>query len=286
MNLLTHPSPILTQITPLRELKQLWHANHEGIALVPTMGNLHAGHLALVTTAKQLAQRVVVSIFVNPLQFGPNEDFAAYPRTRQADIEKLTALDVDAIFIPEVTELFPQGQSLAQVSVSGLSDSLCGKSRPGHFTGVATIVAKLFNIVQPHISVFGEKDFQQLTIIRQMVTDLNFPIQVIGQPTAREADGLAMSSRNQYLSAPERAIAPHLYATLRWIRSEIQGGNSAFVNLCAAASTQLAQHGFKVDYIDIRTKAGLKIPTPLDTDLIILAAAFLGKTRLIDNVSV
>ncbi|HVV69436.1 MAG TPA: pantoate--beta-alanine ligase [Gammaproteobacteria bacterium] len=276
---------ILTQIASLRERIKHWQIRNESTAFVPTMGNLHAGHLALVTTAKQRAQHVVVSIFVNPLQFGPNEDFATYPRTQEADIEKLTALNVDAIFIPETSELFPQGQSLTAVSVSQLSDSLCGKTRPGHFTGVATIVAKLFNIVQPQVAVFGEKDYQQLTIIRKMVADLNFPIEIIGQPTLREADGLALSSRNQYLSVEERMIAPKLYAILCWMQQEIKNGNSAFAELCAYAKAQLTQYNFKVDYIDIRTETTLEIPTAIDTNLIILAAAFLGKTRLIDNIS-
>ncbi len=282
---LNKPS-IITKISALRELSQPWRSS-ETIAFVPTMGNLHAGHLALVTKAKQLAQRVVVSIFVNPLQFGPNEDLLAYPRTQHADIEQLTAFGVDAVFIPDISELYPKEQPVIKISVADeLSNQLCGNSRPGHFNGVATVVTKLFNIVQPQLTIFGEKDFQQLTIIRQMVIDLNFPLEVIGLPTVRETDGLAMSSRNQYLSPAERIDAPQLYATLAWMCDEIRSGNNELANLCARARTRLTQYNFEVDYIEIRTKVGLKIPRGNDGDLIILAAAFLGKTRLIDNISI
>jgi pantoate--beta-alanine ligase len=267
-----------------------WRKNRPTIAFVPTMGNLHAGHLALIQKAKTLADCVVASIFVNPLQFGPKEDFATYPKTEAADIEKLEQLNVDALFLPKVNEIYPHGsESLTKITVAGLSDDLCGKSRPGHFAGVATVVAKLFNIVQPHIAIFGEKDYQQLTVIRQMVADLNFPIQIISAPTEREPDGLAMSSRNQYLTTEERKIAPQLYATLHWIKAQITSGNTDYASLIGAAATQLNGHGtpcpyFKIDYVAIRAQNTLALPSLGDANLVILCAAFLRKTRLIDNL--
>ena len=204
------------------------------------MGNLHDGHLALVQQAKQAADYVVVSIFVNPLQFAPHEDFNTYPRTPEQDIEKLKSRDVDILFLPNADEIYPQAKMpVSRVIVPGLSDELCGKTRPHFFYGVTTIVAKLFNIVQPHIAIFGEKDFQQLVIIRQMVTDLNFPITILSGPTIRESDCLALSSRNRYLNAQERANAPQLYATLSWIKEQIIYGQRDYEHLCKLAGQKL-----------------------------------------------
>lgn len=275
---------VIPHIFELRQQIADWKKNQETIAFVPTMGNLHAGHLALIQHAKSLANRVVVSIFVNPLQFGPKEDFATYPKTTAEDIEKLKSLAVDVLFLPTVQEIYPQGSdSATRIIVTGLSDELCGKSRPGHFTGVATVVAKLFHIVQPNIAVFGEKDYQQLCVIRQMLSDLNFPIEIISSPTVREHDGLAMSSRNQYLNPEERKIAPKLYASLQWIKSHISLGHTDYDPLISTAEQQLNEY-FKVDYIAVRTQHTLHAPTTLDKNLVILGAVFLGKTRLIDNI--
>ncbi len=206
----------LDQIEPLRAQIAAWRSQGERTAFVPTMGNLHAGHLDLVRRARQLAPRVIVSIFVNPLQFGPTEDLAAYPRTLAADTRLLAQAQADLLFAPSVGEIYPQGQQgQCRVEVPGISEMLCGASRPGHFVGVATVVCKLFNMVQPDVAVFGEKDFQQLLVIRRMVADLCMPVEIVGAPTVREADGLAMSSRNGYLTTQERARAPQLFATLQ-----------------------------------------------------------------------
>ncbi len=257
------------------------------IALVTTMGNLHEGHLALVRHAKQVADHIVVSIFVNPLQFAPHEDFDTYPRTQQTDIDKLIASEVDSLFLPDNHEIYPNNQlPLSQVIVPGLSDALCGKTRPHFFYGVTTVVAKLFHIVQPQIAIFGEKDFQQWVIICRMVQDLNFPITILPVATVREADGLAMSSRNQYLNVSERAIAPDLFANLNQVCEQIIGGNLDYPKLCQQAGEELEKLGFKLDYLEVRNSASLEIPKPNDTALVVLAAAWLGKTRLIDNVRV
>lgn len=257
------------------------------IALVPTMGNLHNGHLALVQQAKQVADYVVVSIFVNPLQFAPHEDFNTYPRTPEEDIEKLKLCDADILFLPHADEIYPKAKMpISRVIVPGLSDELCGKTRPHFFYGVTTVVSKLFNIVQPHIAIFGEKDFQQLVIIRQMVKDLNFPITILSGTTVREADGLALSSRNRYLNSEERVNAPQLYATLLWIKEQIISGQRDYENLCKLAGQKLEAHDFSIDYIAVRSSPSLQPPTDQDQSLVVLAAAWLGKTRLIDNVTV
>ncbi len=276
---------IIEQIAELRVQVAGWQKDQQTIALVPTMGNLHSGHLALVEKARQLADQVVVSIFVNPLQFGPQEDFATYPRTESSDATQLRQLEVATLFLPKVSEMYPS-DSLARVTVPILSEQLCGKSRPGHFEGVATVVTKLFHLVQPQFAIFGQKDFQQLTIIRQMVNDLNFPLEIIGLPTIRESDGLAMSSRNQYLSPEQRAIAPQIYQTLSRLKSQISMGGTDYNSLCHQAQQQLESRGFIVDYITVRTQNTLALPTLNDHNLVILVAAFLGKTRLIDNVMV
>ncbi|KMY02531.1 pantoate--beta-alanine ligase [Pseudomonas syringae KCTC 12500] len=262
-------------------------ARSEGkrIALTPTMGNLHSGHAALVTKAAQRADFVVATIFVNPLQFGPNEDLATYPRTLAADQEKLLQAGCNLLFTPSVEEIYPHGMAdQTLVSVPHLSQGLCGASRPGHFEGVATVVSKLFNMVQPDLAIFGEKDFQQLAVIRAMVRDLNMPIQIIGEPTVRADDGLALSSRNGYLSDDQRAAAPALYQAIRQIADAIKVGEQDFDALLASKKQQLEAAGFRIDYLEIRDATNLRATTADNRDLVILAAAFMGKTRLIDNL--
>ena len=256
------------------------------IAFVPTMGNLHEGHVALVEKAGQRADFVVASIFVNPLQFGPNEDLAKYPRTLVADQEKLVAAGCQLLFHPDLEEMYPHGQEgQTRVSVPGVSEGLCGGSRPGHFEGVATVVTKLFNMVQPDLAVFGEKDFQQLAVIRTLVRDLNMPIQIIGEPTVRAEDGLALSSRNGYLSAEQRAAAPALYRNLQQLASAIRDGNRDFAQLIEAGQASLVSAGFRPDYLEIREASSLRPAEANDTQLVILGAAFMGTTRLIDNLA-
>lgn len=272
-------------IPDVRAAVRALRAQGRRIAFVPTMGNLHAGHLALVERARQTADAVVVSIFVNPLQFGAGEDFDSYPRTEERDAAMLAEAGARLLFLPTVDTLYPHGQAeCARVTVPGLSDILCGASRPGHFVGVTTVVAKLFNIVQPEVAVFGEKDFQQLTILRRMVRDLDMPIELIGQPTEREADGLAMSSRNGYLSAEERALAPGLYRTLCAAREALRAGRAP-AEVEAEASARLAALGFEPDYFSVRRADDLTPAAAGEAGpLRILAAARLGRTRLIDNI--
>jgi pantoate--beta-alanine ligase len=260
-------------------------AKGHSIAFVPTMGNLHEGHLDLVRRARELCDVVVVSIFVNPMQFGPNEDLDAYPRTLTADKEKLFAEGVQYLFAPEAGEIYPEGLDVqSAVSVPLLSETLCGANRPGHFTGVATVVTKLFNIVQPDVAIFGEKDFQQLSIIRKMVVDLCLPIEIVGVPTTRDADGLALSSRNGYLTAPERKKAPLLNQLLMECREAIACGFDNYRELEAHAQLKLIQAGFEPDYFEIRDARNLGDVTENTEEVAILAAARLGKPRLIDNV--
>jgi pantoate--beta-alanine ligase len=253
------------------------------IAFVPTMGNLHEGHLDLVRIAKTKADCVVVSIFVNPLQFGANEDFGRYPRTLQADCDKLQGL-ADVTFAPTEQELYPQPQQVT--IVPPLEDELCGAFRPGHFRGVATVVTKLFNIVQPQVAVFGKKDYQQLFVLRQTVAQLNMPIEIIGGETVRATDGLALSSRNQYLSADERTRAIALVRTLTAVREALLGGARDYAALEQSAANTLTMLGWKIDYIAIRAQASLLPPRADERELVILAAAWLGQTRLIDNQEV
>ncbi|MEE4361826.1 MAG: pantoate--beta-alanine ligase [Pseudomonadales bacterium] len=259
-------------------------ARGDTIALVPTMGNLHEGHLQLVDAARARAPCVVVSIFVNPLQFGPTEDFEAYPRTLAADAAALAGRDVAVLFAPTVNEMYPDGPKLAtRVRVDGLGDELCGASRPGHFEGVATVVAKLFNIVQPDLAVFGDKDRQQLTVIRRMVRDLSMALEIVGVPTVRAADGLALSSRNGYLDADARARAPVLYATLLATAERMTAAPGPITELEAEAEARLREAGFEPDYVAIRRIHDLAPPQGGDRELVVLAAARLGSTRLIDN---
>lgn len=282
----------ISNISVLRTLLNDWRKNGQTIALVPTMGNLHAGHLSLVEYALTAADRVILSIFVNPLQFGANEDYLQYPRTLDADREqlqkvaKLKQVSVDVLFTPTVADLYPRGQAVTRVIVPELSEMLCGAARPGHFAGVTTVVNILFNIVQPDKALFGEKDYQQLLIIKRMVTDLLLPIEIIGRSTVREADGLAMSSRNSYLSVEQRALAPRLFQVLNDVKRQIEAGTYDFTLLENQASATLNDLGFAPDYVAIRQAYTLAEPKVTDTELVILAAARLGKTRLIDNVRV
>ena len=260
----------------------------ERIALVPTMGNLHEGHLALIDAARTLADRVVATIFVNPLQFGPGEDYAAYPRTLAADAKALSARGTDLLFAPPVLAMYPDGANLATiVSVSGLSRELCGAARPGHFDGVTTVVAKLFSLIGPDIAVFGRKDLQQLTLIKRMARDLSMPLEIRGVDTVRAPDGLALSSRNSYLSSEERSRAPLLAATLRRVADALADGSREFKTLETGAMDALMGAGFEPDYVSIRSSTDLAAPdTEADARaLVVLGAARLGKTRLIDNIS-
>lgn len=276
----------LHQIPELRALIADWRRAGDRVALVPTMGNLHAGHLNLVEQALTQADRVVTSLFVNPLQFGPNEDLDAYPRTLARDTEILAAAGNHCLFAPNEAEVYPDGrEGRARVEVPGFSDILCGAARPGHFTGVATVVTKLFNMVQPEVALFGKKDFQQLLVIRRLCRDLNLDIEIIGCATVREADGLAMSSRNAYLSPKQRAQAPQLYAQLQQAADAVRLGE-ALPAIEREASQQLAALGFSPDYVSIRRQEDLAEPSPDDRSLVILAAARLGKARLIDNLEV
>lgn len=275
----------ISDITPLREIRRKWQIEGKTIAFVPTMGNLHAGHLHLVEQAKQHADIVVVSIFVNPLQFGPDEDLEAYPRTLANDKSSLEALGVDLLFTPHASDIYSRGlEKQTFVEVPGLSYMICGASRPGHFRGVATIVCKLFNMVQPNMAFFGEKDFQQLQVIKAMVTDLSMNLQIFGVPTVREKDGLAMSSRNHYLTEQERQKSPVLYACLQDMKAKIEGGRRDFSRIVADAKRTIDKAGLNVDYVEIRSIETLLSPGHEETELVILAAAFLGRTRLIDNI--
>ena len=256
------------------------------LGLVPTMGNLHDGHIALVAACKARTDVSVVSIYVNPLQFGPNEDFDRYPRTPEQDLARLTSAGTDFVFMPEDTELYPDGRGAqSSVHVPFLSGFLCGAARPGHFDGVATVVLKLLNIVLPDCAFFGEKDYQQLTLLRSMVRQLDVPTEIVGVPTIRAADGLALSSRNQYLSTEERATAPTLHRTIRAIADSLGRGREDFAELERGGMLELERAGFRADYVAIRNADTLRLPSR-DDPLRVLAAGYLGRTRLIDNVGV
>ncbi|WP_341707325.1 pantoate--beta-alanine ligase [Halopseudomonas sp.] len=262
-------------------------ARQEGkrIGMVPTMGNLHAGHIALVEKALQRTDYVVVSIFVNPMQFGPGEDLDSYPRTLAEDQEKLLDVGAHLVFAPNASEMYPEGMDgHTRVSVPVVSEGLCGGSRPGHFEGVATVVSKLLNIVGPDIAVFGQKDYQQLAVIRKMAQDLCLPVQIMGHPTIRAEDGLALSSRNGYLSAEQRAIAPVLQQTLQQIAAEVQSGRCDYAQIINEASQRLSDVGMRPDYLDLRDAGNLAQVDDQTSELVVLAAAYLGTTRLIDNL--
>lgn len=277
-------------VKTVRELRAaVARARSEGkrIGFVPTMGNLHAGHAALVTKAAQRAEFVVASIFVNPLQFGAGEDLDTYPRTLAADQERLLAAGCNLLFAPGVEEMYPDGMAgQTLVCVPGVSEGLCGASRPGHFDGVATVVTKLFHMVQPDLAVFGEKDFQQLAVIRKLVRDLDLPVQIIGEPTVRDSDGLALSSRNGYLNDAQRRCAPALYQTLGALAAELRSGRDDHGVLIEDGLVRLSAAGFEPDYLEIRHPLTLRPATRADRQLVILAAARLGTTRLIDNLLV
>lgn len=259
-----------------------------GIALVPTMGNLHEGHLQLIDLAKQNADLVVCSIFVNPTQFGENEDFDAYPRTLEMDSQQLEKRNCDVLFAPSVSQVYPRGinkKQMTEVIVPGISDILCGAFRPGHFSGVATVVSKLFNMVQPDVAIFGEKDFQQLAVIRTFSTDLNFPIKIIGAPIARAQNGLALSSRNGYLSEIEKQQASLIFKLLNTTKQKILDGERDYKILQQYALSELKENGFRPDYFEVCNSTTLKFPGTHDKDLVILCAAYLNRTRLIDNIA-
>jgi len=276
----------LEEIDALRRQIQRWRKADDSIALVPTMGNLHPGHLKLVEVAMNMADRVVVSIFVNPMQFGEGEDFAAYPRTMEEDSGSLESLGTDLLFAPAVSDVYPASSgSQTRVDVPEISDIFCGTSRPGHFVGVATVVCKLFNMVQPDIAIFGDKDFQQLMVIRRMTEDLSFPIRIHGVPTVREEDGLARSSRNGYLTTEERAHAPAIYRSLQQTADKIRAGDTNYERLVKQAQETLEAEGFRPDYFRVVRAGDLMEPSRDDTELVILAAAYLGKARLIDNIT-
>lgn len=272
-------------IHTIQELRQ-WRRQCGSVAFVPTMGNLHEGHLALVRRARAEAENVVVSIFVNRLQFGQGEDFDRYPRTLAEDAEKLRGEGVAVVFAPDEAELYPRVAQQYQVEPPNLQNELCGAFRPGHFRGVATVVTKLFNIVQPDVACFGKKDYQQLAVIRGLTEDLNLPVRIIAVDTGRAEDGLALSSRNQYLSTAERAEAPRLYRVLQTAADALRAGNRDFAALEQAARAELAAHGWTVDYVEIREAGSLNVARLGDRDLVVLAAARLGSTRLIDNLEV
>jgi len=270
---------IIHSVSALRERLQRVPNN----VFVPTMGNLHSGHIQLIDLAKPRAACTVVSIFVNRLQFGPREDFDRYPRTFDADCERLRAAGVDVVFAPDEKEIYPEQQTFV-VEPSDLQHILDGAARPGHFRGVATVVLKLFNMVAPHSAIFGKKDYQQYIVLRDMVHQLALPIEIIPAETVRAKDGLALSSRNNYLSKEDRAKAPTLYRLLREINDEIMEGGRDFQRMELGASYELAKHGWRPDYIAVRRQADLQTPKAGDSELVVLAAARLGNTRLIDNV--
>ncbi len=272
---------IVTSVSALRERLQREPNN----VFVPTMGNLHEGHIGLIRLGKPKAACTVVSIFVNRLQFGPKEDFDRYPRTFQSDCDKLAGAGVDVVFAPDEREIYPEPQTFT-VEPSDLQHLLDGAFRPGHFRGVATVVLKLFNMVGPHAAIFGKKDYQQYLVLRDMVRQFALPVEIIPAETVRAPDGLALSSRNGYLSAPERAEAPRLYATLRRAQEALAAGERNFQRIELESMALLSQHGWSPQYLSVRRRADLQAPLAADRELVVLAAAHLGKTRLIDNIEV
>jgi pantoate--beta-alanine ligase len=281
---MTRMPTIVRTVSELRRHVAAWRKAGESVALVPTMGALHEGHLSLVALAKSKGDRVAVSIFVNPIQFGPREDFGRYPRDEQGDVEKLGKAGADLMFAPDVGEMYPQGFS-TQVKVGDLTEDLCGAARPNHFDGVATVVAKLLLQCAPDLAIFGEKDYQQLLVIKRLVRDLNIPVEIVGAPIVREQDGLALSSRNVYLSASERQIAPLLYRTISEVAADLAKGRGCD-DAVVAARFKLDAAGFRVDYVAVRDPDTLKPLSGPVKRARVLAAAHLGKTRLIDNVPV
>ena len=277
----------VTTVSAVRERVHAWRRAGERVVFVPTMGNLHAGHVSLIEAARRHGARFVASIFVNPMQFGPNEDFAHYPRTPRDDERMLAAAGCDLMFMPDVAEIYPHGsERAARVEVPGLSRILEGEFRPGHMEGVSTVVAKLFHIVEPDVAIFGEKDYQQLTVIRRMVVELCMRVEIVGAPTMRDTDGLALSSRNQYLTPAERKVAPVIYATLEAAAGRLRAGDAQFASIERSGFQALEGSGLRPDYFSIRRADDLTAPSPETRALVVLAAARLGKARLIDNVQV
>jgi len=275
----------VTKKEALRSTIRDWHQQGQSVALVPTMGNLHEGHLQLVKQAQQLADKVVVSIFVNPTQFVAGEDFETYPRTIEDDMTHLEAINTDLTFFPDVDEVYSDGlESETQLVAPELGDIFCGAFRPGHFNGVATVVKKLLKMVQPDIAIFGNKDYQQLLVIKKLVADLNLPVEIIGAEIVRETSGLALSSRNRYLSQQEKEIAAELYQTLSGIAKAVKAGNTDYQYLEAEAIEYLDNKGFKTEYLSIRNAENLT--EPVAGELVVLAAVWLGKARLIDNIQI
>ena len=287
-----HISALRTALQSYRGQKNDNQDGLQRIALVPTMGNLHAGHLELVKIAKQHADIVVVSIFVNPTQFGAGEDFDSYPRTLDEDVAKLATVDTDYVFAPSIEEMYPVLPPPTSVLAGAITTQLCGQSRPGHFDGVGIVVSKLFNIVQPDMAIFGQKDYQQLAIIKQLVRDLSYPIEIIGAPIVRAADGLALSSRNQYLSATEREVAPVIHQALQYLAKQLEKGEQSqqvVQSLLAETHQRITDAGFIIDYLDIKTDTLESLTNDTVTfnvenkNLMILVAAWLGRARLLDN---
>jgi pantoate--beta-alanine ligase len=278
---------IAENLGALRTRIKSWRQQNEVIAFVPTMGNLHEGHLSLVQKARELSDRVVVSIFVNPLQFNDKKDLSDYPRTLSEDIQLLSELDCELIFTPTEEMIYPNGMaSLTKVIVPGVDDKLCGKGRPGHFDGVATVVTKLLNMVQPDIAIFGEKDYQQLMLIKKLVADLNLSVDVIGVPTKRHESGLAMSSRNSLLNQKQLVQAPLLFKTLQTMKQTIEeNGHTDFDQLCETAKDELKNAGLEPEYVDIRRADDLELANASDKHFRIFVAARLGSVRLIDNIA-
>jgi pantoate--beta-alanine ligase len=275
----------VTTIAAVRQHVRRWRGEGRRVAFVPTMGNLHSGHVSLIEMARSHGDRFLASIFVNPMQFGPNEDFAHYPRTPTQDARMLADAGCDLMFMPDVGEIYPNGSERAtRVDVPGLSSILDGEFRPGHFEGVATVVAKLFHVVEPDVAVFGEKDFQQLTIIRRMVADLCMPVTIVAAPTVRDPDGLAMSSRNQYLTDEERQKAPLIHQLLLAAVARLQAGDRDFAAIERTALQALVASAFRPDYFSVRRADDLSLPQPDTQHLVILVAARLGRARLIDNL--
>jgi len=278
---------IVETILSLRGQLKTWRATGETIALVPTMGNLHDGHISLVKKAQTLADKVVVSLFVNPLQFDDKQDLVKYPRTLQADIKKLTQAGCNLLFTPDADVMYPQGMEFHTfIHVPGMDDKLCGLERPGHFDGVATVVTKLFNMVQAEVAVFGEKDYQQLLLIRKLVSDLNLTVKIVGAPTVRQQNGLALSSRNQHLTEAQKQQAASLYSSLKQLKQQLETTNQDANVLLSQAHSQLTAAGFTLDYFDIRRDEDLQVADPaVDKALRLLVAGRLGSVRLIDNIA-
>ena len=276
---------IVRTVAELRSHVSMWRREGLSVALVPTMGSLHAGHLSLMKVGKERSDRVVATIFVNPLQFAPNEDFETYPRREDSDIRKLVQEDIDLLFAPDVSEMY-RPNATTTISVGGLTDCLCALSRPGFFDGVATVVTKLLLQALPDIAIFGEKDYQQLLVIKRLATDLDIPVEIIGAPTIREEDGLALSSRNVYLDTKSRSIAPSMYNILTQYASDISNGNDIEKSL-QLAKQNMQKSGFeKIEYLDLRSSQTLQACNDIKRPSRLFAAAWLGSTRLIDNLAI